>query len=159
MNEDFLNILLKENYTLSQLKSRLKIIKSQLSKKFFGGEEGEVLTSKDSAWFNSLPKEAIGKFNKDNLSQLLTDLANKINNLEILTIYLSFEADDDVLDQIGQKARETVGKILVLDIKYNPSLIAGCALSWKGIYKDYSLHSRIGERRLAISQAFKKFLR
>lgn len=157
--DNLLDILLKDTYTLSQLKHKLKIIKSQLSQKFFGGGALEPLTPKDSTWFSALPENFLGEFNKDNLSLILTYFSNQINKMETLTIYLSFDAGGDILDQIGIKTRTTFGKIMLLDVKYNPALIAGCAISWKGIYKDYSLHSRIGERKLAILQSFKKFLR
>lgn len=156
---EVLNLLLKDSYTLSQLKKRLKIIKSELSIRLFGGQTLEPLTASDLQWFNSLPGSFKDSFSKDNLSILMTDLGNIINNYPVLTIYLPFEPDEATSDQTGMKARELFGQDLLLDIKSNPVLIAGCALSWKGIYKDYSLHAKIAERRLAILQSFKRFLR
>ena len=156
--ENILNTILKNTYTLSQFRKRLKLIDSYFQQKFFQGL-GEPLTAEDAQWFNSLPKSFSDNFTKDNLSEIINKLTETINTMPILTIFLTFEANDKILDQIGPKVRTTFGNNFLIDIKYNPNLIAGCALSWKGIYKDYSLQAIIEERKLAILQSFKKFLR
>lgn len=157
--DDILSTILKDTYTLSQFKKRLKILQSYFQQQFFHSLATESLTPKDSLWFKSLPKSFMESFSKDNLSQNLGSLTKKISSMQILTVYLPIDVTDEALDQIGSKVRNLFGEKFLLDIKYNPNLIAGCALSWKGIYKDYSLHSKISERRLAILQSFKKFLR
>lgn len=155
---DLLNFLLKDSFTLSQLKNRLRILRSALSVKFYNGQQLDRIPIEDSTWFNSLPESFLQSFNKDNLSEIIEELETQINKLEVLTIFLPFDTTDEGLTQIGIHTRNTFGKVLLLDIKYNPLLIAGCAMSWKGIYKDYSLHSKIQERKQTIIENFKKFL-
>lgn len=155
---DLLNFLLKDSFTLSQLKNRLRILRSALSVKFYGGSQLEKPPLEESSWLNSLPESFLQSFNKDNLSEIIEGLETQINKLEVLTIFLPFDTTDEGLTQIGIYTRNTFGKVLLLDIKYNPLLIAGCAMSWKGIYKDYSLHSKIQERKQTIIENFKKFL-
>lgn len=157
--DQIINTILQNTYTLSQFKKRLQILQSTFQQQFFHSLITENLTPKDNQWLQSLPKSFMDAFNKDNLTQNLSSLSSKINSTPILTVYLPIDVSDEVLDQIGNKVRQNFGANLLLDVKYNPILIAGCALSWKGIYKDYSLHSKIAERRLAILQSFKKFLR
>lgn len=157
--DQILAVILKDTYSLSQLKKRLQILQSTFQQQFFHSQATENLTPKDNQWLKSLPKSFIAAFNKDNLTQNLSSLSSKINSTSILTLYLPIDVSDEILDQIGNKVRQNFGANFLIDIKYNPILIAGCALSWKGIYKDYSLHSKIAERRLAILQSFKKFLR
>lgn len=160
MDNHLLNIILKTTYTLSQYKKKIKALNASLSGKFFqGNKQIEDLSPKDSDWLKNLSQEFLDSFTKDNLSTLITSLNSQIDKMPILTIYLPFEASEEILDQIGLKARSNFGAHFLIDIKYNPLLIAGCALSWKGIYKDYSLHQKITERRLPIMQSFKKFLR
>lgn len=154
-----LNIILKNTYTVFQFKRRLKLLQSYYQQKFFQAATVEILPAQDTEWFNSLPKSFADSFNKNNLSENLTNLINKINTMPVVTLYLPFEANEETLDQIGIKVRSFFGPTLLLDIKYNPVLIAGCALSWKGIYKDYSLRSRIDEKKPVILESFKKFLR
>ena len=156
--DDLLNFLLKDSYTLSQLKNKLRILRSALSVKFYEGSQLEKPALEDSSWLKSLPENFLQSFNKDNLSEIIEGLETQINKFDVLTVFRPFDTTDDGLTQLGIHARNTFGKVLLLDIKYNPLLIAGCAMSWKGIYKDYSLHSKIQERKQTIIENFKKFL-
>lgn len=166
MDQYILTTILKNTYSQSQLKHRLNILKSNLLKTFFsglqGGSEPESLSlsKEDLSWLKSLPSDFYQKFNKDNVYQIFAGLEGQINKVAVLTIYLTFEPDEVSLMQIGDYARKTFANpTLLLDIKYDPRLIAGAALTWKGVYKDYSLKARINERKLVILDSFKKFLR
>lgn len=159
MDQDILTTILKDTYSQSQLKHRLNILKSNLLKTFFSGPQGGS-EPEDLNWLKSLPSDFYHKFNKDNVYQIFSGLDGQINTVTVLTIYLTFEPDEASLTQIGDYARKTFANpTLLLDIKYDPRLIAGAALTWKGVYKDYSLKARINERNLVILDSFKKFLR
>lgn len=162
MDQEILNIILKDTYSLTSLKHRLRILKSNLLKTFFGGENNQTLsfTAQDLNWLQFLPEGFYRKFNKDNVYQILTGLEKGISGLPTLTIYLTFEPDDTTLSRIGSVARKTFNSpFLILDIKLDPNLIAGAALVWKGVYRDYSLRAKVENRKLEIIGEFKKFLR
>lgn len=154
---NLLSIILKDTYSLTQLKHRLNVLKSYFLQTFFGNLN--KLGQKDESFLKSLPESFYNEFNKDNVYNLFNDLENQISKLPSLTIYLSFEADDQTLSQIGEFARKTYNPLLMLDVKLDPNLIAGAALSWKGVYKDYSLRVKLKEKETEITQSFKKFLR
>lgn len=159
MNEILASIL-NDTYSLTQLKVRLNILKSYLLKAFFGSlEESSPLAREDLNWLNSLPEKFYQQFNKDNVYAIFKDLEAAISKFTPLTIFLTFEPDEISLAQIGKYARKTFNSPLLLDIKLDLSLIAGCSLVWKGIQKDYSLRAKIEERKIEILDSFKKFLR
>ncbi len=157
--EDILNTILKDTYSLTSLKHRLRILKSCILGQLFGGGLQEEFGAADANWLSSLPAQIFRQFNKDNISLNFAELETKISELKILTVYLPFDANEQTIAQIGEGARKTFGYPIVLDIKFDPALIAGCALSWNGIYQDYSLRSKIAEKRAEILASFKKFLR
>lgn len=158
MNET-LSTILKNTYSLSQLRHRLNVFKSQLLQDFFGEDRIEPQAA-DLAWLKSLPLDFIRSFNKDNVYQIFEDLDKEIKSVQTLIIYLTFEPDETSLAQIGDYARKTFNNSeLILEIRYDPNLIAGAALSWNGLYRDYSLRAKIEERKLEILESFKKFLR
>ncbi|EKD85258.1 MAG: hypothetical protein ACD_38C00060G0003 [uncultured bacterium] len=159
--DEILAIILKDTYSLSQLKTRLRILKSNLLKTFFGNSEEDVpITVPDLSWLKSLPAEFYQRFNKDNVYQTFSNIEKEIPNLKILTIHLAFEPDDITLNQISAYARNTFSASgLLLDIKQDSALIAGAALTWKGVYKDYSLRAKLDTKKGEILQEFKKFLR
>lgn len=162
MDQEILNTILQTTYSLVNLKHRLRILQSYFLKAFFGETEATVnipLSTQDSNWLKSLPESFYQKFTKDNVYEIFATL-EQTNNFKILTIYLTFEPDDATLTQIGTLARQNFNlPNLLLDIKLDQNLIAGTALSWKGIYKDYSIRAKIEERRSELLKEFKKFLR
>lgn len=156
-----LNIILKDTYSLTQLKHRLNILKSYLLKAFFGNQEvAAPLPNEDLNWLKSLPETFYQQFNKDNVYTIFDNLQIQVTKLTPLTIHLTFEPDSVTLAQIGAYARQAFGNnLLILEIKFDPRLIAGCSLVWKGVLRDYSLRAKIGERKAEIVTNFKKFLR
>lgn len=154
---DDLDIFLKDTYTLSDLKTRLRALHSYFSRIFFGGADS--LTDRDLIWINTLPKDFLAKFDKNNLSGQMTALENKIKELQLLTLYLPFEANEETIKILGSMTRQLFQSQPLLDIKHDPTLLAGAALVWQGVYKDYSLRARIEEKKVEILDSFKKFLR
>ncbi len=157
---DILNTILKDTYTLSSLKHRIRVLKAYLISQIFTDQkQTQELGSKDVIWLRSLGGDFYKQFNKDNIYPIFEGIENKVKDLEPLYIYLPFELDDQTTGSVGQMVRKSLGKPLLYETKFDPNLVAGCAMSFKGVYKDYSLHSRIEEKKQEISESFKKFLR
>ena len=158
---DILAIILKDTYSLTQYKHRLRILKSNLLRTFFGSESETIsLSTQDSDWLKSLTENFYQKFNQKNVYEIFSGLEKMDANLPVLIMHLAFEPDDATLNQLGSFARKTFNvPSLLLSFKFDPNLIAGTALTWKGVYKDYSLHAKIEEKRNEIAQGFKRFLR
>lgn len=157
--DDTLAIILKDTYSLTQLKHRLRILKVNLEKNFFGGTE-ENFTAADLNWLEFLPENFSQRFDKNNIYEIFANLDKTSAQLPILTIYLTFEYNDVTAAQIGSYARTAFNQpLLLLDIKFDPLLAGGTALVWKGVYKDYSLRKMIEDRKSEILQSFKRFLR
>lgn len=158
---DILNTILETTYSLTQLKHRVRLLKSYLEKAIFSAQAKEENANQaDLNWLNSLPDNFFKNFNKDNIYQIFQILEPQIAKLPVLIIYLAFEADDQVLSQLGPMVRKTQqNPHLLIDVKVDPDILAGCALSWKGMYKDYSLRAKIEEKKSEIMENFKQFLR
>ncbi len=156
--DQILSDILENTFTLTQLKTRLRVLKASLLKEFFGGELEQA--PEDLNWLSSLPKSFYLQFTKDNVYKLLEDLEKTIPTLPILTIYLTFEPNENALFQIGSFARKTYSTpLLLLDIKLDPALIAGCSLVWKGRQRDFSLRAKLEEKKPEILNSFKRFMR
>jgi len=164
--DDLLAIILKDTFSSTQFKTRVRLLKSNLLKSFFGSNAQNQDTSEglpatqDLSWLKSLSESFYQKFNKDNVYNIFSSIEKLSANLPVLTMYLTFEPDSITLNQLGASTRQTFNSpSLLLDIKIDPNLIAGCALVWQGVYKDYSLRSKLEEKKAEISQEFKRFLR
>ena len=73
-------------------------------------------------------------------------------------VYTPVIIPDETIPELGQKIRATFGTVL-FELRFDPDLIGGCALVWKGVYKDYSLRAKIAEKHKEILEGFKSFLK
>lgn len=157
--DEIFNVILKNTYTTSQFKHRLRILRDFFNQKFFSGISQIELTEVDKKWLSSLPKDFFEKFTKDNLTSTFTTLDTKLSQTPTLVLNIAFDPTDEALAQIGEYTRKNFTSFSLIQTKYDPRLIAGCSLIWKGINKDYSLKSQIEGKKEAILENFKKYLR
>lgn len=160
MEEQLLQVITQETYTLTRLKSRVRILKNFLIAKIFQSQEqiDADLSAEDQKWLSALDQNTIAQINKDNVYELFTSIEKKIDSLPVIVMYLPFDAPEIEVAKYGTKARQNFGTSILLDIKYDPTLIAGCALVWKGVYKDYSIKSVLKEKHDEIMSSFRETL-
>lgn len=158
MDNQVLQTILQNSFTLSQLKHRVRALHEYLSAKLFSPQTLPQLEPGNLNWVNSLGNDFLSQFNKDNINQTFTNLDAYIRQLKPLIIYLPFEPTDELNSQVGQILRKEFKNHQIFDVKLDPKLIAGCALSLNGVYKDYSLRVKIEAEKAKILESFKKFL-
>ena len=167
MQNNILSLFLNQTYYKSQITRRLKVLKGFLENKFFNSPKHEV-SPEDTAWLQSLGEDfynseavsssAYKNFTKLNVYQILAKLEKDIKELQTLTVYVPFEMPDAEKDKLGAYLRANFKKDLIFEIKLDPELIGGTALTWKGVYKDYSLRARIDQNNEAILASLNTFL-
>lgn len=167
--------LLKDTYTKNQSAHRLGLIKELLNRWLFDNQPGQDLLAildqylkeqdalihkDDPVWLQAViplirdqidPKKNIAKQSVDLIKAIEQALATD----KLVSFYLPFDYDDALLKQFGQWFKTTVGPDCLLEPSLDPSLVGGCAISYNGIYHDYSLKAKIGENR---SQILKQLL-
>ncbi|MBI2600943.1 F0F1 ATP synthase subunit delta [Candidatus Daviesbacteria bacterium] len=154
--------IITNTYTLKSLKNRLRILRDYLTKQQFtnGVQDQDEKLTDEAQWINSLGKDFLAKFNQHNIYSLLDEMESETSKQEPLTIFLAFELPNEEISKLGSWIRVNFGqKYLMLDIKYDPSLIGGCALTWKGIYHDYSVKKKIEDNKQQVLESFKTYLR
>lgn len=109
-------------------------------------------------WLNSYGIQFLNDFHKESFYQSFTKIEEYVSKLKALTIYLAFEPKEEQAKQIGSWVRDLYSQKMVIDFKYDPELIGGSAFIWNGIYKDYSIRSRIQGDKERLLSSFKSFL-
>lgn len=158
MEEKILDKILITTYTLASLKRRLKALKSRLSEHFYGGDTNKSMVDEELDWLNTYGIQFLPDFQKETFYQSMGKIEAIVNKIKPLTIYLSFDPDEEQIKQIGTKVREIYTEKLVIDIKFDPELIGGSAFIWNGVYKDYSIRNTIKQDRQKLLESFKSFL-
>lgn len=168
-----LSALLSNTYTKNDAVRRLRLISELLNYKIFKQDPGITLAQtfenfkkqfekdryrsdfeSDMDFLAGLPESFYNYFSPTQINIQLKDLSDKINSANIVLIYIPFEIPEPERVKMGRYFKQNFGPLSLFDIIYDPALIGGCALSFKGVYKDYSLRAKI----LANEQAVLKEL-
>lgn len=181
MDQELLNRLLENTYTNRSLIRRTRYIKDFVAFRLFDLTEPKrhslslkdqleeyLLTrsssllatqtlEEDRAWLLSLGDEFFNRFAPDTLSALFKELDQKLSQLELVVIYLAVQLPELEENRLGGWFKKNLGQRVLLEIRFDPSLIGGCALSYRGVYKDFSLRDRLSQNRKLIFNSLQSF--
>ncbi len=166
MENTLLTAFLQNTYSTYQARKHLLILKHELEKRFFNSQQKSEDTesaqdSTDTMWLTSLDEDFFKPFNQMNAYQVLDDLEKEIKKNPTITLFIAFTMPEEEINRLGVWLRIHMVRIpnLLCEIKIDPNLLAGCALSFKGIYKDYSLMQRIEANKQQIIANLKNYLK
>lgn len=159
MNNKIIDTFLEKTYSMQQAKRRLLILKRKLLKQFFKTEiEDPAPDTEDTNWLDSLGAEFFEQFNNINVYQKIIELEQDLKKNLVLTIYIGFEMPEDEINKLGNWLRNNFKTKMLFETRIDPNVIAGAALSWRGIYKDFSVRQKIDQDQKEILASFKNFL-
>lgn len=150
--------IIANTYTVSDLHRRVQLVKTYLTGKFFskGSELRQDRDGSDRTWLASLDLRGV---TKDNLSETLHQLEEQAKNVEPLILFLPLLPPHNEVQALGERVRKDFGNRLLVELRLEPLLIAGAAVAYKGIYKDYSLRQSLKENHDTLVAGFKKYMR
>lgn len=161
---NILDIILQNTFVKNTALKKTTALKDYLLKRVFSknqtplentGNEDPVMTK----WVLDLDPAVYSDINPQNIYAVFDNLEKSIKDCEPLIIYLPYELPEEQIIEIGQKLRTDYGKNFLMDIQIDPGLIAGVALSYKGIYKDTSVKQRIMDQRKEVLAEFRKYIK
>lgn len=160
MQNQLVDTFLASTYSLSQVRSNLSILKNYLLNQFFNSKlQGDGINPEDINWLKSLGTDFYKNFNKTNVYEQLEAIEKEIKKIPPLIIYIPFDMPDEEKIKLGIWLRTNISPTIIYDLRFDSNLIAGCALSSRGIYKDYSLKDNIDKRRDEVISSMKSFLK
>ncbi len=160
-SQAILDKILNGTYTLTDAIRRIKAVRQFILNQVFASAIGQFTAANevDTAWLSSLGADFYAQFTPQNVYTLMDNAERELNKIPVLNIYLPFEIPQGEIVRVGGKLRTDYGKNFLVDFKIDPNLIAGCALVWNSVYKDYSVRQRIEDNRPAIINIIRGYLR
>ncbi len=156
---DLLNQIITNTYTLPDLRHRIRLLRSFVEDAIFSnGRLIDKLEPEDQAWLKTLPQGFEKNFNTKSFYTEFKKLEEDSKKIIPLIVYLSFNAGPETAAQIAQYARRLFDPNLMVEIKLDPLILGGCALSWKGVYRDFSLRTVIDDKKQDILTSFKRYI-
>lgn len=174
MEQKILDELLKDTFTLEVLRKRYQVLKGKIEGDIYHQEGESGIMNHESSGLDDIEKgglrgaERLKGFDEELLkgvkssdySKITDYIEDFIKNLEALSIYFVFVPDEKQIKEVGTWLRGNLkNPRLIFQVKIDPALIGGCAIAYKGVYKDYSLRSKIGENKSKLIEEFRKYFR
>ncbi len=117
------------------------------------------LLRQEGNWMTSLGDEFFSLINPANNNDFFKTLEDMANNTKPIIIYLPIELPEPNQLELGQWLKTNVGPQSLYEISFNGELIGGCAISYNGTYRDYSLRAKINNNKEAILTSLKSYKR
>ena len=126
----------KEDLDLIQVE--LELLKKSLYQK--DANYNDVLKNDIRSWV----AEIISDESKETgIEKYLNDSEEFLKSVVVLSASISFEPSDVFIDRFSEYVKTNVSKQTVVDFLFNPQLIGGVQLSFKGKYIDLSIRKKI----------------
>lgn len=158
--------LFKDFVTYQQVTKALKILKLYLEQKLYHQADLDIDSFITINAGNQTYQHWLKEFaNSDeaktisvsNYSKWISDLKELVESTPKIIVYVPFVFPEAKLGQLHKTAVEAVGQFVYLDIKFDEDLLAGCAIVWKGNYKDYSLRSTLRSKQEGVKKLLQQF--
>ena len=81
--------------------------------------------------------------NKLKLERVLKKLRGEYTSIEIVKVDLAFEPSERFMAMLKNWIQNNIGSNVVLDLHVNPKLLGGALITYKGLYKDFSILDKV----------------
>ena len=150
--EKLLETILATSFTKVDAHRRIRIWREFLEQKFFGKGKKlallEYLKKQECSLADIEAIDAWGNdyydaFTKDNAYELTDMLTESLKSLNLISIYIPYEATDEDHKKFGLWVRANIDKYALIEIHVDSQVFGGCAISVDGRYYDFSLRHRL----------------
>lgn len=95
---------------------------------------------------STLREYELRKVQESDNTKLLNTWKKELVSARVLKLELAFDPNETSLKKLWSWANQNISKNIVLDITYDPSLVAGTVISWNGKYRDYSQKAQLNTK-------------
>jgi hypothetical protein len=154
MKNNLFSSILATVYTPEDLRRRIELIKAVVQSKVYGNGASQV-SPEEQAWLDK--NVDLTTVSEKNIKEVVAELETQASKTPTLELFLPFHIPPAEFEKVARKVRSDFGTLL-LNVKLDPALIAGAALAWRGIYKDYSLRKKLKDQQERMKTLAKKYL-
>lgn len=178
MEQKILDELLRTTFTVEAFRKKALALKKMLQKEIYSGKSDEAAKSRsdegfelghssleglgfsESKQFADFDFSLLKGIKNNEFSAINEMLENFMKNMEMMSVYFVFTPSDEQVKEVGNWLRQNLkNQKLIYEVKVDPELIGGCAIAYKGVYKDYSLRARIDGNKEKLMEEFRKYFK
>ncbi|OGH19174.1 MAG: hypothetical protein A2868_00020 [Candidatus Levybacteria bacterium RIFCSPHIGHO2_01_FULL_40_15b] len=123
----------------NRLYSEIEVVSAAIYK------EGELMKVLSSQVSRTLAEHIGNETSTEALSRKISDLKKSLDGLVVVKLTLAFEPSTSTIDKILAFLRQNFGEQTILELRFESKILGGVIFEFKGLYKDYTLKSRLEE--------------
>ena len=158
--------VLKTCYTRNDISRRLRLLRDYLEQNYFTENRMDMTkflvmrraTTDDIDAFIGWGDDFFKSFTRKTAYALIDNMTEKVKTLQVASLYIPYEPVPAEINKIGSWFRGNIGPTVILDIHADPTLLGGCAVVWKGTYRDYSLRYYMLKKRQEIVRVIEEYV-
>ena len=106
-------------------------------------KEGELKKALDSQISGTLRNHIADDESRETLSQRLLDLKRALDEFSVVKLTIAFEPTESTIDKLMDFVRNNIGGKTILALHVEPKLLGGAIFEFKGLYRDYTLKTKL----------------
>jgi len=154
--DTIVSLILKSARTEAEVGRVLNIIKLFLEQYYFveTGEKTfeenvkrvkdvENVTETDLTLLRQIHQYKSSSFKQESFYKALDDLAKALYSLPRVTLHVPIRLDGVSRERIGAWVQTNISPTVLVSIRVNPLLVAGCGIGWNSQYMEFSMDEKI----------------
>jgi F0F1-type ATP synthase delta subunit len=138
--------LIKTKAELFDLEEKMEMLSSLLGK-INTNYEVQIKAVLDYDSFNALIKDFqdlnLKLNNQADLEKYLILIKARMQNFKFLKLTLAINASEELVETITYWITNNIGEMILIDLNFDKSIIAGGMIEFEGKYKDFSIKSKL----------------
>jgi len=131
---------------LFDLEEKIEILTSLLGK-IDTNYEAQIKAVLDNDSYDALTKDFQDlnlKLNSStDLEKYLNLIKEKVQSFKFLKLTLAINASEELVETISYWITKNIGQMVLIDLNFDKSIIAGGLIEYEGKYKDFSIKSKL----------------
>jgi len=165
--DEIISKILTTSFTKTDINRRMRLLREYLEQVYFKSEKMDTTkflisrqaTTDDIDVFLNWGDNFFKNFNQENIYKIITRISDVVKKMPVITIYIPYEPVPAEIIKLGRWCRKNITEGVIVDLKTEPTLLRGCALVWKGMYRDYSLRYYMMKKRGEIERVLEEYVK
>lgn len=165
---DIFTILLKTAFTKVEVLRRIRLLRDYLERKFFitGGKavtleaflEETHVSHDDAVALDEIEKKLGTSLTKEHAYGLTKELSEQAKTLPVVGMFLPAEPNEQEMAKVGEWVRQNLNPTAIIELHISPSFLGGCAMSYNGMYQEYTLDYFMQKNHEEIKKIIEKYV-
>ena len=167
MTQPLIDTIVTTTFIRKDIDRRLGMLREYLEGKFFTGKTADVtfiaylatqkISEEDREILPVWEHIITNTVTKDNFYDFFDSVNQRFKELPTVKLFIPFIPTSTDAHEFGIWFRKQVDPRIILELHEEPSLVAGCAFVWQGVYREYSLRYFLRQKIDVINTIFTSY--